>query len=348
VVGIDVSALEQVEAAGAAFSDGGSAPGADALTLLRAQGFSAVRLRVWHTPPTSACDLASATRLARRAVRLGMGVMLDLQYSDTWADPGHQSKPAAWAPSSGPALEDSVRRWTRDVVRSLRAAGAGPRWVQLGNEVSNGMLWPDGRLAGPDDEEGWQQFARLLRAASRGVREGAGGGRGVRCVIHFDAGGSPSRARTFAARLVRERVPFDDLGISYYPWWYGPLDSLSATLDTLGSLGKGLYVLETAYPWTLSWSDTVHNVVGEERQLLPGFAADPVGQCAFLNDVIERVEACPLGRGVFYWAPEDVSAPRRGSACENTTLFDARGALLPAGRLPAARAARAAAPGRLP
>jgi arabinogalactan endo-1,4-beta-galactosidase len=348
VVGVDVSALEQVEAAGAGFSDGDSPPGADALTLLRDQGFSAVRLRVWHTPPTSVCDLASATRLAKRAVGLGMEVMLDLHYSDTWADPGHQAKPAAWASSSGAALEDSVRRWTRDVVRSLHAAGAGPRWVQLGNEVSNGMLWPDGRLAGGDDDRGWQRFARLLRAAAQGVRDGAGGGPAPRCVVHFDAGGSPARTRAFAARLVREGVPFDDLGISYYPWWHGPLDSLSATLEALEGLGKGLYVLETAYPWTLAWRDTVHNVVGEDRQLLARFPADPEGQRAFFAEVIARVEASPLGRGVFYWAPEEVSTAARGSAWENATLFDAGGVMLPAGRLPAARAGGSRIPGRAP
>lgn len=325
VSGADVSSLPQVEAGGGAFHDDG-AP-VDALAALRRAGFGAVRLRVWHSPAEGACGPAATVALAKRARALGLRVMLDLHYSDTWADPAHQSPPLAWRGLAPAVLADSVRAWTRDVVGACAAAGAAPDWVQLGNEVDGGLLWPAGRLGA--DDAGADAFAALLRAAAEGVRAGAPA---ARRVVHFSRGGDAAATAAFFDRIVRRGVPFEVVAVSYYPWWHGPLPRLADNLAALARrFGRDVMVVETAYPWTLRAFDTTHNVVGEPRQV-SAWAATPAGQAAFARAVRSAVARVPDGRGagVFWWEPAWIAAPGRGSPWENCALFDSAGVALPA------------------
>lgn len=327
VAGVDVSSLPRVEAAGAAFSD--SSGPADALTLLAAHGVRAVRVRVWVDPADGACSAREMAALAARARARGLGVLVDLHYSDTWADPGAQSKPRRWADARGRVLADSVRAWTRTTLAAFTAAGAAPIAVQVGNEISNGLLWPEGRLSRGGSSPEWARVAELLRAASAGVREGAPG---ARVLLHVDRGGDAAFVRRWFREIERRRVPYDDVALSYYPWWHGPLDSLAATLRTCGeSLGRDVWIVETAHPWTTRWFDDTHNVVGAGADLR-GRPATPEGQRAFLAELVALARRTPRVRGLFWWEPADVSAPRRGSAWENCALFDERGRLLPAAR----------------
>ncbi|HPF71493.1 MAG TPA: glycosyl hydrolase 53 family protein, partial [Candidatus Krumholzibacteria bacterium] len=163
-LGADVSSLPCVEAGGAVFTD--AAGRADALTILARHDVDRVRIRLWHTPPDGRSGLEEAVALAVRARDLGLGVLLDLHYSDTWADPGHQAPPAAWRGLAPEVLEDSVRISTRDVLRRFAAAGAAPAWIQLGNEISAGLLWDTGRVDGAFDTPAqWDRLAALLNAA---------------------------------------------------------------------------------------------------------------------------------------------------------------------------------------
>ncbi len=331
MVGADLSFLPQLEARGARFHD--SAGTTDALTLLHRHGFGWVRLRLWHRPRDGHSGLEEVLAMARRARRDGLGVLLDLHYSDSWADPGTQTLPAAWANLSFEALEDSVHRYTREVVASLCAQHTPPEMVQLGNEIRGGMLWDHGRVGGAFDTRAqWRQFARLLKAGARGVRDGAGAhALAPRIMLHVEGGGDAEACRVFFDRIVAEQVPFDLIGVSYYPWWHGGLDRLKETLALLGPrYGRDVVVVETAYPWRLAPLDATHNLVGLPHQLLRGYEASPAGQAEFLRDLAEIVAAAPRGRGVFYWAPDWITAPGLGSAGENLALFDSTGLLLPA------------------
>lgn len=328
-LGADLSFLPQVEAAGAVFRDD-SGP-AEATALLRRHGFDWVRLRLWNRPRDGHGGLAEVLETARRARDRGMALLLDLHYSDTWADPGHQQPPAAWAGLPRTALEDSVRAFTRDAVAALLAQGTPPAMVQLGNEISHGLLWDAGRIV-DDRPASWRNAAALLRAGARGVAEGAPGRR-VPILIHHDAGGDSAACRRFFARLLAAGAPCDVIGVSFYPWWHGTLDRLAANLHGLATtFGRDVVVVETAYPWTLAALDDTHDLVGLPTQLHAGFPATPAGQAAFLARLAAVVRDVPggHGRGVFVWAPDWVSAPRLGSAGENLALFDDRGRLLPA------------------
>ncbi len=328
--GVDVSFLEQVETGGGTYRD--AAGERDALEIFRDHGVNIVRLRVWHTPPDGVCGLGATIRTARRAKGLGLGVLLDIHYSDTWADPGRQTMPAAWEGLAFPDLVRAVHDYTASVVAAMRDEGASPDIVQIGNEITGGFLWEAGRVGGAHDAN-WPRFAALLAAGAAGAREGAAPGRAPKILLHVDAGGNNEVCRRFFDRALAEGVPFDLIGVSYYPWWHGSFDDLRANLDDLSErYRKPVLVVETAYPWTLAWSDTTHNLVGEPGQLLPGYPASPEGQRAFLEAERSILLGIAGGRGagMFYWAPDWISTRKFGSAWENVALFDFEGNALPA------------------
>ena len=325
LIGADLSSLPRVEAAGAVFREHDGAPPADLLTLLRARGLDTVRLRAWHTPADVACSTAETAALAARAHEAGLQVLLDLHYSDTWADPGHQAPPRAWQGLPVNALADSVRAYTAGVLRALAARGVVPACVQLGNEITGGLLWDKGRIGGAFDTEAQRDnVALLLRAGIAGMDDGlpAGAARPL-VMIHIDDAGN----RGLLDSLARRGVLFDVIGVSYYPWWHGSLTKLEANLRALAArYGKGVVVVETAYPWTLGWFDDTHNLVGQESQLLDGYPASFAGQAAFLGEVTRIVREVPggLGLGVVWWEPAWLGP---GSAWENMGWVDERGVL---------------------
>ncbi len=330
MVGADISFLPQEEAGGATYRDTSGA--ADALTILQRHGVGWVRLRLWHSPADGHSGLAEVLTLARRARAQGMALLLDLHYSDTWADPAHQRVPAAWV---GPAARDAVRQRARLHARRGRGAGG------AGHAARDGAARQrDHRRAavGRGTRGRRVRHARAVgapRASARrgGARRGRGrAGAHVRILLHVDRGGDAAGCRWFFDHLVAQGVRFDAIGISYYPWWHGGLDALTANLRILAErYRRDIVVVETAYPWTLEPLDDTHNLVGLPSQLLPGYPASPQGQAAFLRRLGEIVRATPhgRGRGVFVWAPEWVSAPRFGSGGENLALFDGEGRGLP-------------------
>ncbi len=332
LAGADVSFLPQVEAGGGVFMNEG-VPGGF-FTILRSQGIDTIRLRLWHAPADGHSGLEETLDLAARAHAAGLGILLDFHYSDTWADPGHQTKPAAWAGLSAAALSDSIRAYTRDVMAAFAVRDLTPEYVQIGNEITPGMLWDTGRVGGSFDTPAqWANLAALLQAAIAGIDDAVPGPKRPEIMLHIDRGGDNGGARWFFDNLVDQGVQFDLIGLSYYPWWHGSLADLDFNLDDLAvRYEKDLVVVETAYPWTLGWFDDTHNIVGLPEHLQPGYPATPEGQRAFLAAVLEIVRTVPgdRGRGVFWWAPEWIASAGFGSAWENLTLFDETGNALPA------------------
>lgn len=324
----DLSVLDQLEQAGAVYQDA-QGP-ADPLILLRERGLNTVRLRLWHTPASGQDGLEEVLAMAERIHGQNLNLMLTIHYSDTWADPAQQTKPAAWSAAPFSALRDSVRSYTERVVAALASQGTPPALLQIGNEITGGMLWPDGRVGGTYDTPAqWQQLAGLLQAGIDGAR--AADDR-VAIVLHVDDGGSPETVRWFFDHIRNAGVEFDVIGLSYYPWWHGSLADLERTLDTAAAqYQRPVLVVETAYPWTLGWFDDTHNIVGLPEQLLPDFSASPEGQAAFIAHVREAVVdvADDLGQGLCYWAPEHIATTSVGSPWENLALFDDAGTLLP-------------------
>lgn len=320
----DGSVLDQAEQSGGIYYDQGVET--DAYAIFRKYGFTHIRLKIWHTPADQYNSLPNVVKMAQRAREMGLGTILDFHYSDTWADPGHQSKPAAWAGLSFEALSDSVYHYTNYVVTRLKAAGALPDMIQVGNEITCGMLWDEGRVCNPyDTPSQWQQLGALINKAIEGARAGLETGEEIRVILHFDNGGNNGGCVWFYDNIRDQQIPYDVIGLSFYPWWHGTLGMLEYNLDNLaGRYDKDIMVVEMAYPWTLSWNDNTGNLVGTADQLHEGYPATPEGQYQYLSDLIGIVRNVEGGKGigVAYWSPEWICTPNWGSPWENVALFD--------------------------
>jgi arabinogalactan endo-1,4-beta-galactosidase len=361
IAGADVSMLAEVERHGGKFADVAGTPG-DALQILKDSGVNWVRLRLWHTPFAAADvvedgrvvlkkgmavgggnnGLATTMRLARRAKALGLKVLLDIHYSDFWADPQTQTKPADWTALHGAALQAAVREYTRGTLDALDAVGASPDMVQIGNETNAGMLWPDGQTWSADKGQisgGDAAFAALLRAGIEGVRANdARNGRRLAVMLHLAGGTDPELCHHMFDLFKAERLDYDVIGLSWYPIYHGTLAQLKANLDDLAQrYAKPLVVVETAYGWTLNHGDSTSNLLDAVHEAKAGYPATVDGQARVIRDVIATVAAIPggLGRGVFYWEPAWIPAEGAGwrtgdgNNWENQALFDFTGRALP-------------------
>ncbi|MBB6671069.1 glycoside hydrolase family 53 protein [Cohnella nanjingensis] len=330
-VGMDVSFLDEVEQAGGAFYDWEGRK-ADLLRMLRDHGTTAVRLRIWHVPPGGYCNLERTIVMARRIKSLGLRFLLDFHYSDRWADPANQHKPAAWAGLDETALREAARGYTRDVLTALSQQNAAPDMVQIGNEITPGMLWDDGRVDGDfDTDTQWEKLAGLVRSGMDGAKDALPD---VRIMIHIDRGGDLTASERFFDRIAACGIAdFDCIGLSYYPWWHGTLEDLRHTLGGLAKrYGKPVNVVETAYPWTLDKREGLDFIVHGEAQLLAGYPATEEGQASYLRDFIRivRETAGGLGDGFYWWEPAWTPAKTEwsvghGNNWSNLTLVDFEG-----------------------
>jgi arabinogalactan endo-1,4-beta-galactosidase len=310
-VGADVSFLAQAEQQGIIFKENGTPK--PALEILRAHGFNWVRLRIFVHPTDLPNDLPYTIELAKRAKALGFRLLLDFHYSDTWADPGKQFLPEAWKNMKHVQIADAIFAYTRDTLLAFRQAGVFPDMVQTGNEITNGMDWPDGKL--PDN---WDHFADLLRAAIRGVDAARGSGPRPLIMIHIERSGEPTAAIAFYNKLLDYQISWDVIGLSYYPRWHGDIATLRQTLHDLAfRFRKPIIVVETAYNWTPG------DFIGKKAD----FPESPQGQRDFLAAVDAAVRETPdhLGVGVFWWEPAVAGGPLAGRA-----LFDFDHNALPA------------------
>jgi len=332
LLGADISSLATIEAAGGVFRDGGQAE--DAIAILRAHGAGIFRLRLFVNPPDTDVvvnDLPYTIALAKRIKAAGARLLLDIHYSDTWADPGHQATPAAWAGLGFAALEQEVETYTDSVVTQLELAGALPDIVQVGNEIDSGMLWPLGQLyaTGGDTLTEWMQLTRLLKAGIKGVRDALAPGDSVRIMLHYGQGAATPGTQWFFDHMAAYGVPYDVIGLSYYPMWHGPLAALQGNLQaTAARYGKDIIVAETSYPWRAGgWEAWVTAPSGM------AWPATASGQARFARDLVDAVAATPgsHGAGVVWWYPEAIQVSGLfiwGGG--SMALFDATGDVLPA------------------
>ena len=326
LVGGDISMLTKIEEHGGVFREDGKP--VDFLKILKKYGCNCQRLRIFVNPTYRNAvvqDTAYTIALAKRIKGHGMKLLLNFHYSDTWADPGHQKKPAALSSLDFEALVAKVTEYTSSVIDEFNKNNVLPDMVQIGNEITPGMLWPDGKLgAGDDVEAAWQRFTRLLKAGVQGVREPLKEGQNVCIMIHIDCGGDHKKTRWFFDNLNRNNVHYDIIGVSFYPWWHGTMDNLCENLRaTTKKYGKDIMVVETAYPYRGDWSR-------KKNMLWP---VTPQGQYRFLTELVRTIRQVPehRGIGVLYWYPESI--PVKGLRIWNggsTALFDTQGNTLPA------------------
>ena len=199
--------------------------------------------------------------------------------------------------------------------------------MQIGNETDCGFLWPDGYVCGESNNDiQWNKLRDLFMHAIEGVNTALDFEDSLKIISHVSSGGN-----WFFGNLLEEDIPIDILAISYYPMWHGTLADLNQNINMLATqFVKPVLVVETAYPFTLSWNDNTNNILGLETQLLDGYEASEEGQFSFLYDLISLVHDNDFGYGICYWAPDWISTSQFGSPWENQALFDFDGQLLDA------------------
>lgn len=274
--GADVSWIDQEEAAGKIFRDAAGDP-TDFFALINHAGVNAVRLRVWVNPAGGWNNGADVLYKARRAQALGMRVMIDFHYSDTWADPAHQSKPTAWVAHNQSQLVHDVYAHTQGILSYLKSNGIEVSWVQVGNEINSGMLWPNGKTPH------FHALAQLINAgysATKDIYPAA------KVIVHLANGYNNATFRWFFDNLKAAGGHWDVVGMSLYPDarnWQTYNNEIAANMrDMVARYGSDVVVSEVGMDW---------------RQA--GTAK------AMLSDLISKTKAIgPHGLGVFYWEPD--------------------------------------------
>ncbi len=332
-LGADLSFTPQELAAGAQFTDRGRP--ASPVTIMRDHGASYVRMRLWVNPPPGYSNLASDLALARSVRAAGMRIYLDIMYSDFWADPQHQDIPAAWQGQDLGQLTATVRAYTQQAIAAFAKQGTPVDMVAIGNEIRNGMLWPVGQV-NPTTGAGYDALATLLTAGVAGARAGNPPGHQLLVMMHYDQGGNNQLSQAFYQNLVSRNVPFDVIGLSYYPFFHGTISQMRANVDALATqFHKKIMIAETQYAWTLANGDSTGDFVWQTSQVSTGYPASPGGQLSFLSDELSILAQVPdgLGAGLFYWAPEWIPGvgwePGAGTPNDNLTLFNFQGTALP-------------------
>ena len=281
--GADVGWLSQMEATGYKFYDADGTE-KNCLQLLKDRGINTIRLRVFVNPSNDRtnghCSKNETVAMALRAKNMGMRIMIDFHYSDTWADPGHQTKPAAWANHTFPTLLNDVYNHTFDVLTALKTAGVTPEWVQIGNEIPSGMLWPEGS---------YTNFGQLAQLLNKGYEATKAIDSSIKVVVHIDKGNDNARFRWFFDNARTNNVKYDVIGLSYYPYWINSdytatISDLQNNLnDMVSRYGKEVMIVEVGGDFTLA--QNTYNM---------------------LAATINAVRNVPnhKGLGVIYWEPE--------------------------------------------
>jgi beta-galactosidase len=254
MIGADISFLPELEARGIKFSDNGIEK--DAIEILKAHGINYVRLRIFnnpaaengYSPQKGFCDLENTKKMAKRVKAAGLKLLLDFHYSDYWADPGKQYKPAAWKNLSFTDLKKALYDYTKNVIQELKNQGTTPDMVQIGNEINHGVVWPDGNVNNPDG------LAQLINAGTAAVKAVDPN---IVMMLHVALGGQNHETVTFIDNMLARGVHFDVIGESYYPKWHGTLNDLRDNLsDLVRRYNKDVIVVEYS-----AKKEEVHKIV---------------------------------------------------------------------------------------
>jgi arabinogalactan endo-1,4-beta-galactosidase len=274
-----------MESSGKVFHDS-TGKTADLLDILKQYGVNSIRLRTWVNPSDGWCGKADLLKMAKRARGKGFRLMVDFHYSDTWADPGKQTKPAAWASYSQDQLVQAVKTYTTDILSSLKDSGVVPEWVQVGNETNDGMLWPanTGEPGGRITVNGAAQFAAIVQSGSQAVKLVDPS---ALVVVHIANGWDNGLFRWVFDSLKAKGTSWDVVGMSLYPdssnWRTQAAQALANMQDMVSRYGKKVVVSEVGF--AMSQSDTSYHLL----------------KLLLANTKSVQIDA---GLGVFYWEPE--------------------------------------------
>lgn len=250
----------------------------DIFPILKDQGMNSIRLRVWVNPLDGWCNKTDMLVKARRAKEAGFRIMIDFHYSDSWADPGKQTKPAAWASQDITGLKTSVYSHTADVMTTLKENGITPEWAQIGNETNNGMLWPEGKAS-----VSMANFAGLIQSGYDAVKSVSPT---TKVIVHISNGFDNGLFRWIFDGLKTYNTSYDVIGMSLYP-----------TVSNWATLNEQCLV---------NMNDMVSRYNKEVMVVEVGMEATAAAARDFITDLIAKGKKVQSGKGlgVMYWEPQ--------------------------------------------
>ena len=314
----DMSYLPLIESENTIYYNSNNQP-ENALLTLKNAGCNTIRIRLWKNPSDSHSGFNEVKALSQRIKQAGMKVWLCIHYSDTWADPGSQTTPLEWQNLSFNDLKIAFQNYTSMVVGEIK-----PDIVQIGNEINNGFMWPNGNLFSNES-----QFIELLNIASTTIRNLSPE---TKIMLHYS--GIDSNAVTFFDKI--SSVNYDYIGLSYYPIWHGIIiNDVKLRIDNLGeTFNKKVIIAETSYPFTLGYNDFTNNVLGLNSQIISNYPASLNGQKDFLIALKNSIKQSNNGVGFCYWGTEWIAfrgpTSTNGSSWENQSLWDFNNESVPA------------------
>ncbi len=296
ILGADLSLLPRYEQAKAVYRDT-LGKTVEPLTLFADQKFNCIRVRLFVNPNTksdSCQDLDYVLNFAKKIKASGFQFMLDFHYSDGWADPVKQTKPAAWKDLTFSELTAKIYDYTKGVLDTLNAAGCTPDYIQTGNEITGGMLWPDGST------DNMSNFTTLLKSAGKACRECCPN---AKIVLHIERPQKTDRVTWFYQSMASNSVDYDIIGLSYYPHWHGSIDALCTTLNSLAQKFSSKKVMIVEYGYYNNWypSDATYDFTAT-------YPATPAGQAKMTQALVSRLRNYKQVTGLFYWFPEENEA----------------------------------------
>lgn len=306
-MGADISMLPEYERVNTPYYDNAGTK-IDAFTYMKENAkMNSMRVRLFVSPKekgttkTGVCqDLEYVKTLGKRIKDAGMDFLLDFHYSDSWADPSYQDYPKSWSSINLPTT-DIIYNYTKECLEALVSGGATPDFVQIGNEISYGMLWQSDNDKCYTNQSAestqWKRFYSLLSSAAKAVREVTPN---AKIIIHTERSGEANTTKEIYSRLNAHTVDYDIIGLSYYPFYHNSLSHLGSTLSTLATSfpDKEVHIVETAYFYQYFASDAKYDTQTT-------WAATPTGQSAFISDLITELGKHSNVTGLYYWFPEE-------------------------------------------
>ncbi len=297
IMGMDASCVPALEKSGVKYYNF-EGQEQDVYQTLAEAGVNYIRVRIWNNPFDSAgngygggnCDIYNAVEIGKRATAYGMKLLVNFHYSDFWADPAKQMVPLAWEDMDLEEKTEALYQYTKECLELLKEADVDIGMVQIGNETN-------GKLCG---ETKWDNMIPLFSAGSKAVREVCPE---ALVAVHFANPEKVSNYKDYAWRLAVGQVDYDVFASSYYPFWHGTLENLSAVLSKVNQdYGKKVMVMETSYTFTDQDTDFSGNTIaGPDGSVVMNYPCTVQGQATCVRDVIETVANIPGGIGVCYW-----------------------------------------------
>ncbi|MCI8570313.1 MAG: glycosyl hydrolase [Lachnospiraceae bacterium] len=329
--GMDISSMDEVVGLGGKYYDKGEER--ELTDILKSYGVNYIRLRLWLNPYTQegasygagANDLNTTLRMIKRVKAAGFKYLLDFHYSDFWTDPGKQIKPKAWKDYGPAELEVALYEYTKETLLGLKEEGCLPDMVQVGNEITNGILWPEGQVSE------FEQLTRFISAGIRGVRKVS---RDIPVMLHLDQGNKHKLYQEWFDNYKElGGEEFDIIGLSYYPVWNGRIKGLIENMNALADrYGKRMIVVEVSQPFTMEDYGLYEGLLPEQRK---GSAVKPEkagkleypatkkGQQDFMEQFLQELSNIKdgLGAGYFYWEPAWIPVKGSGWATPESLAY---------------------------